>query len=576
MPAVPPDNDRREALQQAIAELARQREEIARLRGASREPIAIVGMACRLPGAASIGEFWDLLERGGDAVGEIPRDRWDAGAFYDADPAAPGRMATRQGAFTRDVAQFDAPFFGIAPREAQSMDPQQRLLLEVAWEALEHANIPPTALYGTATGVFVGITCFDHAIRISRDPANFNAYAGTGSALNMAPGRLSYVLGLTGPSMAVDTACSSSLVCLHLACQSLRQRECDTVIAGGVHLILSPDVMVSFSQARMLAADGRSKTFDASADGYGRGEGCGVVVLKRYADAVASGDRILGLIRGTAVNQDGPSGGLTVPNGASQQQVIRRALDAAGVEPKAIEYVEAHGTGTPLGDPIEVEALARVYGDGRQVSDPLLIGSVKTNIGHLEPAAGMAALIKVLLAFEHEQIPAHLHFRNPNPHIPWATVPVAVTSRPHAWPRAAAPRLAGVSAFGFSGTNAHVIVEEPPAVTAQVSANVARSLHLLPISAKSEAALAALARRYAARLTDCDAAGFSAIAFTAGAGRAHFPFRLAIVAASPGEARDALEAFASGRPSPLAQPGKASSADYRRDTKDVNARLARA
>lgn len=576
MPAVPPDNARREALQQAIAELARQREEIARLRGAAREPIAIVGMACRLPGASTLDEFWDLLARGGDAVGEVPRDRWDAGAFYDPDPSVPGRMATRQGAFTRGVDQFDAPFFGIAPREAQNMDPQQRLLLEVAWEALEHASIPPTSLYGTATGVFVGITCFDHAIRISRDPGNFNAYAGTGSALNMAPGRLSYVLGLTGPSMAVDTACSSSLVCLHLACQSLRQRECDTVIAAGVHLMLSPDVMVSFSQARMLAGDGRSKTFDASADGYGRGEGCGVVVLKRYADALADGDRVFGVIRGTAVNQDGPSGGLTVPNGASQQQVIRRALDAAGLAPASVAYVEAHGTGTPLGDPIEVEALARVYGEGRAASDPLLIGSVKTNIGHLEPAAGMAALIKVLLAFEHERIPAHLHFRTPNPHIPWDAVPIAVTSRAHAWPRGAAPRLAGVSAFGFSGTNAHVIVEEPPARAPRASEDGTRRMRLLPLSAKSEDALRAVAARYAARLAGAAAPDFAAIAFTAGAGRAHFPHRLAIVADSADDARGALEAFAAGRPSVLVRSARAASADYRRDAKDVKARLARA
>ena len=282
----------RAALQRALEELVRQRAEIESLRRDRTDPIAVVGMACRFPGGADTpAAFWDLLARGVDAVTEVPRDRWNADAFYDADPAAVGKMTTKFGAFVRDVDEFDPQFFGISPREALSMDPQQRLLLEVAWEALENAHIPPTTLYGSATGVFVGITCFDHAIRLSQSVENFNSYAGTGSALNMAPGRLSYVLGLTGPSMAIDTACSSSLVGLHLACQSLRQRESNLALVGGVHLMLSPDVMVSFSQARMLAADGRSKTFDASADGYSRGEGCGVVVLKRLSDAAATAMR---------------------------------------------------------------------------------------------------------------------------------------------------------------------------------------------------------------------------------------------------------------------------------------------
>lgn len=563
------------ALQRAAEELARQRAEIAALRAGTNEPIAIVGMACRLPGAETPGRFWELLDRGGDAVTEVPRERWDAGAFYDADPAAPGKMSTRQGAFIRDVDRFDAAFFGIAPREAQSLDPQQRLLLEVAWEALEHANIAPSSLYGTATGVFVGITCFDHAIRMSQADGGFNSYTGTGSALNMAAGRVSYVLGLTGPSMAVDTACSSSLVCLHLACLSLRQRESNAALVGGVHLILSPEVMVSFSQARMLAADGRSKTFDASADGYSRGEGCGVVVLKRLSDAIADRDTILGLVRGSAVNQDGPSGGLTVPNGASQQQVIARALSAAGVPPAAVAYVECHGTGTALGDPIEVEALARVYGKDRAAGDPLLIGSAKTNIGHLEPAAGMAGLIKILLAFEHGRIPRHLHFKTPNPHIPWADVPIAVTKEQVDWPRRDHARLAGLSAFGFSGTNVHVILEEAPA-----SRQTARPVlseqpaYMLPLSAKSDAALVDLAARYVDTLKD--AGDLASICYAAGAGRSHFPHRLAVVASSMDEARLALEAFVNNTPSPAWRGGKAANEAYRRDARDVKARLARA
>ncbi len=576
--------ERREALQQAIDEISRQRAEILRLRQGAREPIAIVGMACRFPAAPTVDDFWTLLARGGDAVSRVPDDRWNADAYYDPDPSAVGKMATKYGGFIRDVDRFDPQFFGIAPREAQSMDPQQRLLLEVTWEALEHATIAPADLHGSATGVFVGITCFDHAIRISQATENFNAYAGTGSALNMAPGRLSYVLGLMGPSLAIDTACSSSLVGLHLACQSLRARETDMALVGGVHLILSPEVMVSFSQARMLAADGRSKTFDASADGYSRGEGCGVVVLKRLADAVAHGDRILGVVRGTAVNQDGPSTGLTVPSGTSQQQVIRRALDAAGLSPEAVSYVETHGTGTPLGDPIEVEALAKVYGQGRTVEDPLLIGSVKTNIGHLEPAAGMAGLIKLLLAFEHSEIPRHLHFQTPNSHIPWDTVPVRVAADAVAWPPASQPRTAGLSAFGFSGTNAHVIIEEPP-VAASTEHSVSRNdsstsatdrLCLLPISARSEAALNALAVRYIDLLATVPDDGLAAVAYTAGVGRSHMPHRLVVLATTIDEAREALQAFATNQPSSALHAGQAANADYRRDGAAVSARLERA
>jgi acyl transferase domain-containing protein len=563
------------ALQRAIEELARQRSEIEALRSEKREPIAVVGMACRLPGAETPEEFWELLDQGTDSVSEVPRERWNVDAYYDADPSTVGKMATRCGGFIRNVDQFDPQFFGMAPREAQNMDPQQRVLLEVAWEALEHANIPPSSLYGSLTGVFVGITCFDHAIRMSRSTEGFNAYAGTGSALNMAPGRVSYVLGLTGPSMAIDTACSSSLVCLHVACQSLRQRESNVALVGGVHLILSPEVMVSFSQARMLSADGRSKTFDASADGYSRGEGCGVVVLKRVADALADGDTILGVIRGSAVNQDGPSGGLTVPNGGSQQQVIRRALDAAGVSPSAVTYVEAHGTGTSLGDPIEVEALAKAYGAGRAPDDSLLIGSVKTNIGHLEPAAGMAGLIKLLLAFEHGRIPQQLHFRTPNPHIAWHDVPVRVVSEPVPWPRSDRARLAGLSAFGFSGTNAHVIVEEPP--TSEVSATVvSRTPQLLPLSTKSPEALKALASRYVALLTQEPGIDLGALCRTASVGRTHFPQRLVALVATIDEAKRALGAFVADRSSPALRTGKASNAAYRRDASDVQARLSRA
>ncbi|MFA8357188.1 amino acid adenylation domain-containing protein [Burkholderia ubonensis] len=512
-----------QALKAALDELRLRRAEIAALRSDRNEPIAVIGMACRFPGSSDTpAAFWQLLDHARDAVTEVPRERWDIDRYYDPDPAAPGKMATRHGAFIERVDQFDAAFFGIAPREATYLDPQQRLLLEVAWEALENAHLAPERFRQSATGVYVGITCFDHAIQVSNASTPSSSYAGTGSALNMAAGRLSFVLGLTGPSMAIDTACSSSLVCLHLACESLRSRETSMALAGGVNLMLSPEVMVSFSQARMLSPDGRCKTFDAAADGYVRGEGCGMVVLKRLADALADGDRVLGIVRGTAVDQGGAGGGLTVPSRDSQERVIRRALNQAGVAPGDVSYVEAHGTGTSLGDPIEVEALAGVYGPGRAASEPLVIGSVKTNIGHLESASGIAGLIKVLLSFEHDRIPAHLHFTQPNPHTPWQDIPIRVAADPVAWPRGERRRVAGLSAFGFSGTNAHAIVEEPPVAPAH---DAQRSLLLL--SARSEAALTALEQRYERAIAGAPPHELAAICRAAAVGRSHYPFRAA-------------------------------------------------
>ncbi|MDR6499786.1 amino acid adenylation domain-containing protein [Burkholderia ambifaria] len=513
------------ALKAALDELRLRRAEIAALRSDRNEPIAVIGMACRFPGRSDTPDaFWQLLDDARDAVTEVPGERWDIDRYYDPDPSTPGKMATRHGAFLERVDQFDAAFFGIAPREATYLDPQQRLLLEVAWEALENAHLAPERFRQSATGVYVGITCFDHAIQVSNASMPSSSYAGTGSALNMAAGRLSFVLGLTGPSMAIDTACSSSLVCLHLACESLRSRESNMALAGGVNLMLSPEVMVSFSQARMLSPDGRCKTFDAAADGYVRGEGCGMVVLKRLADALADGDRVLGIVRGTAVDQGGAGGGLTVPSRDSQERVIRRALNQAGLAPGDVSYVEAHGTGTSLGDPIEVEALAGVYGPGRAATEPLVIGSVKTNIGHLESASGIAGLIKVLLSFEHDRIPAHLHFTQPNPHTPWQDIPIRVAADPVAWRRGERRRIAGVSAFGFSGTNAHAIVEEPPVAPAH-----AAQRGLLLLSAKSEAALAALAQRYERAIAGATPRELAAICRAAATGRSHYPFRAAYV-----------------------------------------------
>jgi acyl transferase domain-containing protein len=458
-------------------------------------------------------------------------------------------MYTRRGAFLDRVDTFDPQFFGIAPREAVSLDPQQRLLLEVSWEALERAGLAPDRLMGTQTGVFIGISSSEYALLQTRELETPDLYFGTGSALSAAAGRLSYVLGLQGPSLSVDTACSSSLVAVHLAVQSLRRGECGVALAGGVNVLLAPDITVTFCRARMMARDGRCKTFDASADGYVRGEGCGIVVLKRLSDAVADGDSILAVIRGTAVNQDGRSSGLTVPNGPAQQALLRAALDDADVNAEDIQYVEAHGTGTPLGDPIEVQALASVFGKDRPSDQPLLLGSVKTNIGHLEAAAGVAGLIKVVLALQHGEIPAHLHFRTPNPNIAWSELPVSVATATQPWPARGTRRMAGVSSFGFTGTNAHVVLEAPPEVPVPGTSSD-RSRHVLALSARSEQALVELAASYGTWLESADEDALGDLCFTANSGRSHFSHRAAFTAASSSELRASLAAFAPSDVSP--------------------------
>ncbi len=496
----------------------------ARLRAAERamrEPIAIVGLAGRFPGADNAGAFWSNLRDGIDSITEIPRDRWDIDAFFDPDPEAPGRMYSRHGGFVSRPDCFDAHFFGIAPREALSLDPQQRLLLEVAWEALEDAAIPPHQLARTPTGVFVGITGsdFSHLGARSSDMRAIDPYSGTGSAVCVAPGRLSYILGLQGPSLAIDTACSSSLVAVHLACQSLRLGECRTALACGVNAILIPEGHIYFCKIRALSPAGRCRTFDAAADGYTRGEGCGVVVLKRLSDALSAGDRILALIRGSAINHDGPSGGLTMPNGVAQEAVVRAALANAGVQPEEVGYVEAHGTGTQLGDPIELHALGSVYPSA-------LVGSVKTNIGHLEAAAGIAGLIKVVLSLRNRTIPRHLHFTNPNPLVAWDRLGLAVPTAPQPWDDR---RVAGVSAFGFSGTNAHVILAQAPE-PAPVPRST-RAVHILTLSAKTDAALRELRSRYDAYLASTTES-LADICYTSNVGRSHLACRFAVAARS--------------------------------------------
>ncbi|MCB9761282.1 MAG: SDR family NAD(P)-dependent oxidoreductase [Alphaproteobacteria bacterium] len=509
------------------------------------QPIAIVGLGCRFPGAPDPDAYWSLLEGGVDAISEVPADRWDIDALYDPDPQAPGKMSTRWGGFIDQVDQFDPRFFNTSPREARRMDPQQRLMMEVAWEALQDAGLPPRALAGSRTGVFVGIASHDYADLQASRPAMADAYVGTGSALSIAANRLSYFLDLRGPSMAVDTACSSSLVALHLACNSLRTGECHQAIVGGVNLLLSPTVTVSFSKTGFMAPDGRCKAFDARADGYVRGEGAGAVVLKPLAQAQADGDRIYAVIRGTAVNQDGRTNGLIAPSPQSQEAVLREACQRAGVAPAQVQYIEAHGTGTALGDPIEAKALGAVLGEGRPEDRPCLLGSVKTNIGHLEAAAGMAGLIKVALSLKNGRLPPSLHFDSPNPLIPFEELPLQVATALQDWPEG--PHIAGVSSFGFGGTNAHAVLGAPPDGEREVEAASAEAPappreRLLPISAPSREALEPLVGAWRARLQSPGAA-LADLAYTAATRAGAFDHRVAVVAHDAGGADALLAAW---------------------------------
>lgn len=540
-------------IKRALVEIRDLRARLARAEVAKPESIAIVGMGLRFPGGAHDADsFAELLWSGTDAISPIPEDRWPS-MLFDSDPDAPGKMITRHGGFLDGVDRFDADFFGISPREAASMDPQQRLFLEIGWEALENAGQSPAALGGSRTGVYLGISNSDYGRALLAQPERIDAYAGTGGAYSIVPGRLSYFLGLQGPSIAIDTACSSSLVALHLACQALRLRECDLALAGGINLILAPEMNIGFSKARMMAPDGRCKTFDAAADGYVRGEGCGVVVLRRLSDAVARNDRILAVVRGSAVNQDGRSNGLTAPNGPAQEAVIRAALDAAGVPPEAISYVETHGTGTPLGDPIEVGALASVFGTMRESAAPLVLGSVKTNIGHLEAAAGIAGVIKVILSLQRGEIPPNLNFHSGNPRIDWDSLPITVPTVTRPWPPIGERRLAGVSSFGFSGCNAHTILEAPPRRDRAATALADRPLHILALSARERPSLTALAQRYVTEMPE-DAV-LADICHTANAGRTHFTERVAVIGDSARSLRNGLATFARGDATPAIASG---------------------
>lgn len=509
------------------------------------EPIAVIGLGCRFPGAPDPDAYWRLLASGTDAISEVPADRWPVDALYDPSPAAPGKTSTRWGGFLRDVDQFDADFFGFSAFEAERMDPQQRLVLEVAWEALENAGVVPAALAGSSTGVFLGVSHSDYDRLIYKDLQRISPIHGISTYHCIAANRLSYVLDLRGPSLAIDTACSSALVAAHLACQSLRSHECDLAIVGGVNLMLSPEETIGLSKAGMMAADGRCKTFDQSADGYVRGEGCGILILKRAADARADGDRVLARLRGSAMNQGGLTNGLGAPNGPAQQALLRRALAVAGVAPAQVSYVEAQGLGTALGDQIEVRALRAVLSADRAPEQRCYIGSVKTNIGHLEAASGAAGLIKIILALAHERIPAHLNVKRLNAHISLQGTPFSIPLESAPWPRTSAPRIAGITAIGFGGTNCHIVVEEGP-LPKLAAMTSDRPRHVLTLSARSESALRELAVRYREFLVREPAAAGADVAFTANTSRSSFNHRLATSFGTVEQLRERLDAFARG------------------------------
>jgi acyl transferase domain-containing protein len=520
----------RQRLREALQQIQFMETELEDLTATRTEPIAVIGAGCRFPGGAnSPEEYYRLLVNGFDAIGEVPPERWGR-ALISSSSGSGAERAARWGAFLNDIDAFDAQFFGISPREARLLDPQQRILLEVAWEALERAGQPPDRLTGSPTGVFIGLSTNDYmSLGSQRDPNEFELYDITGNGHCFPAGRLSYVFGFQGPCLAVDTACSSSLVATHLACQSLRLRECDMALVGGAQLMISPMLMAMLTKSQGLSPDGRCKTFDARANGFVRGEGIGVVILKRLSDAQRDGDSIAALIIGSSLNQDGSSAGFTAPNGKAQEQLLQRALADARVTPDAIEYIETHGTGTSLGDPIEAEALKAIFGDARADDSRCMLGALKTNVGHLEAASGIASIIKMLGVFQNSMIPKNLHFRALNPRISFDGTPLTIPTENRAWKRGAKLRRAGVSAFGMSGTNAHVIFEEPP-VEAEAAPETSASAYLLPLSAKTPDALLSLVRSYAEWFSKENGANLQDVVYTASMRRTHHEHRLAVVA----------------------------------------------
>ncbi|MGW2113525.1 type I polyketide synthase, partial [Streptomyces sp. NPDC001948] len=527
-------------------------------------PIAVIGLACRLPGAPDPATFWRNLLAGEDSITDVPADRWDADVYYDADRDAPGRTNARRAGHLDHIDRFDPAFFGISPREAAAMDPQQRLVLELSWEALEDSRILPDSLRGSRTGVFVGAIWDDYATLLYRNGTEaIGRHTITGLHRSIIANRVSYTLGLNGPSMAVDAAQSSSLVSVHLACQSLRTGESDIALAGGVNLNIIPESTVGAAKFGGLSPDGRCHTFDARANGYVRGEGAGLVLLKPLDRALADGDRIHAVIRGSAINNDGTTQGLTVPGRRTQEAVLRRALQRAGVQGRDVQYVELHGTGTPVGDPIEAAALGAAVGTDHEEGSPLVVGSAKTNVGHLEGAAGITGLIKAVLSIKHRMLPPSLNFETPNPDIPLDELRLKVQTEASEWPHPDRPLIAGVSSFGMGGTNAHVILEEAPGDVAAEAASVDPVASVEPsaepsaetsvlsavpllLSAKSDEALQAQAAELGSRIGSDPSAEPLDLAYSLATTRTAFDHRGVVVGRDRAELVAGLEVLASG------------------------------
>lgn len=540
------NKDYESLMRDAVSQIRDLKKELKLRKQSLNHPIAIIGMSGRFPGNCYVYDrsFWEFLKEGKNSVMEVPKERWDIQKYYNSDQSARGYTYCSYGSFLSNVKDFDAAFFGVSPREAIYIDPQHRFMMECAWEALEDANIPPKSLKGSKTGIFMAQSSDDYhqLLNTLERREKFDYYSGTGTSRSMLAGRLAYILGTHGPSLQLDTSCSSSLTAIHLAIQSLRTGECQLAIVGGVQLNLSPMGGILRSRTQALSPSGQCKAFSQNANGFVQGEGVGVIILTTLSNAESQHKRIHAIIRGSAINHDGASAGLTAPNEVAQIDVLRAALENSGVDYQEVSYIETHGTGTVLGDPIEINALNVVYGENRK--DPVWVGSVKSNIGHLEAAAGIASIIKTVLALENKTIPPHLHFENLNSHINWASIPFKIPSEPMPWPIQDGEPCAGVSSFGMSGTNVHILLQSYTKPLEELSSENERS-HIFTISAKSKNSLQTLAKRYRI-LLDNQKVSLENMCYTAATCRDHFKYRSSVVVSDICQLKEFLEKIAKG------------------------------